>query len=72
MTFIVECEVEFSEAQMKMREAMHARKKNTTTNVTVEGLRLSVEIVSLMNRYGYKLGDSDLLEVAKLCSKVAK
>ena len=47
-------------------------KQNTTTNVTVEGLRLSVEIVSLINRYGYKLGDSDLLEVAKLCSKVAK
>jgi hypothetical protein len=45
--------------------------QNTTTNVTVEGLRLSVEIVSLMNRYGYKLGDSDLLEVAALCSKVA-
>ena len=69
MTFTGRNQVEFSEAQMKMREVS---KQNTTTNVTLEGLRLSVEIVSLMNRYGYKLGDSDLLEVAKLCSKVAK
>jgi hypothetical protein len=46
--------------------------QNTTTNVTVEGLRLSVEIVSLINRCGYKLGDSDLLAIADLCSKVSK
>jgi len=59
------------ELEGTMTKAVQA-KQNTTTNVTVEGLRLSVEIVSLMNRYGYKLGDSDLLEVAKLCSKVAK
>lgn len=71
MTFTGRNQVEFSEAQMKMREAA-VSKQNTTTNVTVEGLRLSVEVVSLMNRYGYKLGDSDLLEVATLCSKVAK
>ena len=46
--------------------------QNPTSKITVEGLRLSVEVVSLMNRHGYKLKDVDLLEVAELCSKVAK
>lgn len=46
--------------------------QNTTSHINVEGLRLSCEVVALMNRLGYKLKDVDLLEVAELCSKVAK
>ena len=60
-------EVEYSEG---MTNALQA-KQNPTSKITVEGLRLSVEVVSLMNRHGYKLKDVDLLEVAALCSKVA-
>ena len=71
MSFTVECEVEFSEAQKRFREAA-VSKQNPTSKITVEGLRLSCEVVALMNRLGYKLKDVDLLEVAELCSKVAK
>jgi hypothetical protein len=72
MTFTVECEVEFSEAQMKMREAMESRKLNPTTNQNVEAMRLSVEVVCLMRRMGYTVKDETVLEVIKLCEKVAK
>ena len=43
----------------------------TTSSDNVEAIRLAVEVVSLMNRYGYKLDDSKLLDVIKLCERVA-
>jgi hypothetical protein len=44
----------------------------TEEKFSVEGLRLSVEVVSMLNRFGYKLDDSKLFEVAELCSKIAQ
>lgn len=45
--------------------------QNTTTNNDVEGIRLSVEVVSLLNRFNYKLNDAQLLEVIQLCERLA-
>jgi hypothetical protein len=70
MSFTVECEVEFSEAQKRFREAA-VSKQNTTTNQNMEAIRLSVEVVCLMRRFGYIVKDDTVLELIELCSKVA-
>jgi hypothetical protein len=46
--------------------------QNTTTNQNIEAIRLSVEVVCLMRRFGYIVKDNIVLEVIELCSKVAK
>ena len=46
--------------------------QNTTTNQNMEAIRLSVEVVCLMRRFGYIVKDDTVLEVIELCSKVAK
>jgi hypothetical protein len=46
--------------------------QNPTTNQNVEAIRLAVEVVCLMRRFGYKVEDETVLEVIKLCEKVAK
>ena len=70
MSFTVECEVEFSEAQKRFREAA-VSKQNPTTNQNVEAIRLSVEVVCLMRRFGYLVKDDTVLEVIELCTRVA-
>jgi hypothetical protein len=45
--------------------------QNTTTVDNVEAIRLSVEVVCLMRRFGYKVKDDTVLEVIELCTKVA-
>jgi hypothetical protein len=45
--------------------------QNPTTNQNVEAIRLAVEVVCLMRRFGYKVKDGTVLEVIELCSKVA-
>ena len=44
--------------------------QNTTQNDNVEAIRLSVEVVSLMRRFGYKVKDDTVLEVIELCTRV--
>ena len=66
-TTTVGYEVEYSEGMTKAVQA----KQNTTKTITVEGLRLSCEVVCLMRRFGYKVKDGTVLEVIELCSKVA-
>jgi hypothetical protein len=46
--------------------------QNTTTNQNMEAIRLSVEVVCLMRRSGYIVKDDIVLEVIKMCEKVAK
>lgn len=46
--------------------------QNTTTNQNMEAIRLSVEVVCLMRRFGYKVEDLLVMEVIEVCSKVAK
>jgi hypothetical protein len=45
---------------------------NPTTNEDMEAIRLSVEVVCLMRRMGYIVKDETVLEVIKMCEKVAK
>jgi hypothetical protein len=47
-------------------------KQNPTTSDNVEAIRLAVEVVCLMRRFGYLVKDDAVLEVIELCSKVAK
>jgi hypothetical protein len=46
--------------------------QNPTTNEDMEAIRLSVEVVCLMRRMGYIVKDETVLEVIKMCEKVAK
>jgi hypothetical protein len=46
--------------------------QNPTTNQNVEGIHLAVEVVCLMRRVGYIVKDETVLEVIKMCEKVAK
>jgi len=45
--------------------------QNPTTSDNVEAIRLAVEVVCLMRRFGYKVKDDTVLEVIELCTKVA-
>jgi hypothetical protein len=45
--------------------------QNPTTSDNVEAIRLAVEVVCLMRRFGYLLKDDTVLEVIKLCTRVA-
>ena len=45
--------------------------QNPTTNQNVEAIRLAVEVVCLMRRFGYKVKDDTVLEVIELCTRVA-
>jgi hypothetical protein len=38
----------------------------------MEAIRLAVEVVCLMRRFGYIVKDDTVLEVIELCEKVAK
>jgi hypothetical protein len=38
----------------------------------MESIILAVEVVSLMRRFGYIVKDDTVMEVIKLCEKVAK
>jgi hypothetical protein len=46
--------------------------QNTTTNQNVEAIRLAVEVVCLMRRFGYKVEDLLVLEVIEVCEKVRR
>jgi len=59
--------VEYSEGMTKAVQA----KQNTSQNENVEAIRLAVEVVCLMRRFGYKVKDDTVLEVIELCTKVA-
>lgn len=50
---------------------MSTATESNTSSVSVDGLRLSVEVVSVINRFGYKLDDHDLIILATLCSRAA-
>jgi hypothetical protein len=66
-TTTVGYEVEYSEGMTKAVQA----KQNTSQNENVEAIRLAVEVVCLMRRFGYKVKDDTVLEVIELCTKVA-
>jgi hypothetical protein len=46
--------------------------QNTTTNENVEAIRLAVEVVCLMRRFGYKVEDLLVMEVIEVCEKVRR
>jgi hypothetical protein len=45
--------------------------QNTTTSNNEEAIRLAVEVVCLMRRFGYTVKDATVLEVIELCEKAA-
>ena len=54
---------------MSFREAA-VSEQDPTTSDNVEAIRLAVEVVCLMRRFGYKLKDDTVLEVIELCTRV--
>jgi hypothetical protein len=51
---------------------MRKEKQSTSTSEDLEAIRLAVEVASLIRRFGYTLKDDKLMEVIKLCSKIAE
>lgn len=41
------------------------------TSDNVEAIRLAVEVICLIRRFGYKVKDDTVLEVIELCTRVA-
>lgn len=46
--------------------------QKTSTDAKLEGTRLAVSVVGLLNSFNYKLNDTQLLEVIQLCERLAE
>jgi hypothetical protein len=64
--FKVECEVEFSEEEMMLRAIPLTDEQQKIAD------ELSMDMVTRLQRYGYKLDDSKLLSVIESCKFVAR